>query len=151
MLRRLRHQQSIGEMLMVTAREIMRADDHHVTPADSVVAAARVMRDSALPQIPVCEDGRLVGVVSQRDIVTGCVASGRDPGRTCAGDLMRSSEAVVDADASIETALIVMAEHRVRGVPVLEGDTYLGVLAQDDATRSLLPDLVKQSANGASR
>jgi CBS domain-containing protein len=136
---------------MVTAREIMRAEDHHVTPADSVVAAARVMRDSALPQIPVCEDGRLLGVVSQADIVTRCVAIGRDPGQTCTGDLMRTAVAVVDADASLETALVVMAEHRVRGLPVMEGDTYVGLLAQVDATRSLLPELLTPSADDASR
>jgi CBS domain-containing protein len=139
---------------LVTAREIMRAGYHHVTPGDSVVAAAQVMRASALPQIPVCEDGHLVGVVSEADIVTRCVANGRDPGQTSAGDLMRAAEAVVDADASLETALVVMAEHRVRGIPVVDGDTYLGLLAQVDATRSLLPELPEQlrpSADDGSR
>lgn len=134
------HQQSIGEDAIITAREIMRVSDHHVTPDDSVVAAARVMRDCALQQIPVCESGRLIGVVSHHDIVTRCVASGNDPHGTAIGELVRYTEAVVDAGDSLETALIVMAEHRVRGVPVLDGETYLGVLAQVDVTRSLVPD-----------
>jgi len=123
---------------VVTAREIMQMDAQHVEPGDSVVMAARVMRETTLQQVPVCQAGRLVGVVTQSDIVTRCVADGGDPGMTAVSDLARQTIATVDAGDSLERALIVMAEHRVRGLPVLDGETFVGVLAQADVTRSLL-------------
>ncbi len=122
---------------MVTAREIMQVDAYHVEPHDSVVVAAQVMRDKRLLQVPVCDNGRLLGVVSQADIVTRCVAAGRDPGATRSSDLVRQTDAIVDVGDSLEKALIVMAEHRVRGLPVMDGDTLVGLLSQSDVTRSL--------------
>lgn len=126
-----------GERAVVTAREVMHSEAHHVQPGDSVVVAAQVMRDTSLLQVPVCEAGRLVGIVTQADIVTRCVADGWDPRTTAAGDLARNAIATVDVEDSLEKALIVMAGHRVRGLPVLDGETFVGVLAQADVTRSL--------------
>ncbi len=122
---------------MVTAREIMHSDAYHVEPHDSVVAAAQVMRNKKIVQVPICDAGRLMGVVTQADIVTRCVASGRDPRETQVIDLVRHAQATVDVGDSLEKVLIVMAAHRVRGVPVLDGDTLVGILAQSDVTRSL--------------
>ena len=124
---------------MVTAREVMQTGAaQHVQPEDSVVTAARVMRDTTLQQVPVCLAGRLLGVVTQSDIVFRCVADGRDPSTTLAGDLARKTAATVEVGDSLEKALIVMAEHHVRGLPVMDGDTFVGVLAQSDVTRSLI-------------
>lgn len=122
---------------MVTAREIMQIDAYHVEPHHSVVVAAQVMRDKHLLQVPVCDNGRLLGVVSQADIVTRCVAAGHDPQTTSSGDLVRQTDATVEVGDSLEKALIVMAEHRVRGLPVMDGDRFVGLLAQSDVTRSL--------------
>jgi CBS domain-containing protein len=125
-------------MAVVTAREIMQTGAaQHVQPDDSVVMAAQAMRDTTLQQVPVCLAGRLLGIVTQSDIVTRCVAEGRDPSTTLAGDLVRRTTATVDVGDSLEKALILMAEHHVRGLPVLDGDTFVGVLAQSDVTRSL--------------
>jgi CBS domain-containing protein len=123
---------------VTTAQDVMRIDASHLGPSDSVQQAAVVMRDSGIPQVLVCEADRLVGIVTRRAIVENCVADGRDSGSMPVSDLCRPTEAIVDVGDSLERALIVMAEHRVRGLAVLDEGSFVGVLAQSDVTRALL-------------
>ena len=123
---------------MSTARDVMQADAHRVEADDSVLHTAQLMRDARLGLIPVCDKGRLVGVVTSTDIVTRCVAEGHDPQTTPAGQLAKTTQATVDAGDSLEKALVVMAQYRVRRLPVIDGEALIGVLSQGDVTRSLV-------------
>lgn len=121
------------------AEEIMRVDSVHVDASASIVEVARVMRDQRLAALPVCRAGRMIGEVTQTDIVTRCVARGLDPSHLRAVDFARSTSAVIGVGDSIETALITMATHRVRRLPVVDGDRLVGEVTQVDVTSSLAP------------
>ena len=126
----------IGEDIVI-AREIMRVDGVHVDASASIVEVARVMRDERLASLPVCRAGRMIGEVTQSDIVTRCVAGGLDPSALQAAELTRSTMAVIGVEDSVETALITMATHRVRRLPVVDGDLLVGEVTQVDVTSSL--------------
>ncbi len=127
---------------MVTAREIMNVAGEFVSADDTLADAARKMRDLDTASLPICHDGKfLAGVMTDRDIVVRCIANGGDPHTTHAGDLIaddKMTTVTIDANASIEQALITMAAHRIRRLPVVEGDNLVGVLRQSDVTQSLV-------------
>jgi CBS domain-containing protein len=98
------------------------------------------MRDLDVGALPVCgDDGRLTGIITDRDIVIRCVAAGRDPGTVSAGDLALGTPYTVDADADVLEALLVMEEHRIRRLPVTGSHGLVGMITEADVVRNL-PD-----------
>ena len=123
---------------MIIARDIMLSADEYVGANDTLAVAARKMRDLGVSQVPVCgPHGSLAGVMTDRDIVVQCIAAGGDPYTVRAGELASSAPAWITADATLEQALITMAAHRVRRLPVFDGDDWVGMLADTDVARSL--------------
>jgi len=127
---------------MTTARDLMTVDPVSILESDTLVVAARTMRDSAVFSLPVCAEGhRLTGVITDRDIIVGCVADGGDPWTTTAGQLADGTPVVVAADGGIEEALQLMASKRVRRLPVVdEGGRLVGDL-HEAAVAIALPEL----------
>jgi CBS domain-containing protein len=123
-----------------TARDIMTADpafcDQNVTVAD----AARQMADENIGALPVCTaQGRLAGVITDRDLAIHVVAQGRDPSTKLA-DLLDGSEVVtIGADDSAEEAIRTMKDHAVRRLPVIDGNRLVGMVSQADIARAM-PD-----------
>ncbi|MEJ7775204.1 MAG: CBS domain-containing protein [Nocardioidaceae bacterium] len=123
---------------MVTTRDIMRTTDEHVGAHETLADAARKMRDLDVALLPVCgPQGSLAGMMTDRDIVTRCIAAGGDPYTVLVGELVDEMPVHISADASIEHALVTMASHRVRRLPVFDGGNWVGMLADTDAARSL--------------
>jgi CBS domain-containing protein len=123
---------------MATARELMTPRAECVGENESLVDAARKMRDLDVGALPICgEDNRLKGMVTDRDIVIRCIAEDGDPSQTRAGDLGQGKPVTIGADDSIEEALRTMAEHQVRRLPVIDGHQLVGMLAQADIARAL--------------
>lgn len=101
-----------------------------------VVDAAKLMEREGVGSIPVCEDGKLVGIVTDRDIALRVVASGLDPRQTKIQDVMTREVESVSADAPIDRALEVMESRQVRRIPVIDGGGKLvGIIAQADIAR----------------
>jgi len=123
---------------MVTTRDIMRTTDEHVGSHETLADAARKMRDGDVAVLPVCgPQGSLAGMMTDRDIVIRCLAVGGDPYTVLVGDLVDATPVHISADASIEQALVTMASHRIRRLPVFDGGTWVGMLADTDVARSL--------------
>ena len=121
-------------------REIMSSGADCVGENETLVDAARKMRDLDVGALPICgEDNRLKGMVSDRDIVVRCVAEGGDPSTTTAGSLGRGKPVTIGADDSVEEALATMKEHQVRRLPVIDGHDLVGVVSQADIARAM-PD-----------
>lgn len=100
---------------------------------DSVAAAARRLAEIDVGALPICgEDDRLKGMVTDRDIVVKIVAPGLDPAATEAGSLASGTPIWVEADASLERAMALMAEHKVRRLPVIEEKRLVGMISQSD-------------------
>jgi CBS domain-containing protein len=101
----------------------------------SVVDAAKTMAREDVGPIPVVEGIRLVGIITDRDIVVRVVAEGRDPHSTSVGDVASSDLATVSPDEDLDRALQLLAERQVRRLPVVDGETLVGVVAQADIAR----------------
>jgi CBS domain-containing protein len=99
---------------------------------DMVVEAARLMSEHRIGALPVLHDGELVGVFSERDIVSRVVAGARHPGATPVAEVMTPNPRTVSIDEDVETCLFVMCELGFRHLPVCEGKTVKGMLSLQD-------------------
>lgn len=100
-------------------REVMRQTVHLVAPDTTVMAAARRMREDGVGCLPVAEGGRLVGMVTDRDLVTRAIARGKDVNLVLVREIMSINVVCCLADQTVGEALAVMAAHQVRRLPVL--------------------------------
>jgi CBS domain-containing protein len=105
--------------------------------ADKPVAyAAKMMRDEDVGLAPIVEGDRLVGTVTDRDIVTRVIAEGRDPQSTTVREVASTDLVTIDPQQPLDEALNLMARHQVRRLPVVEQDGRLvGVVAQADVAQ----------------
>jgi CBS domain-containing protein len=116
-------------------REVMTSKVRACEPGATVEDAAKVMAQEDVGPVPVVEDGRLTGIVTDRDIVVRVVADGRDPGSTTVGEIASTDLVTVSPDDDLDTALKLLAENQVRRVPVVEGDRLVGIVSQADVAR----------------
>ena len=103
----------------------------------SVVEAAKLMKSEDVGSLPVTEDGRLIGMVTDRDIAIRVVAEGNDPQSVTVGEVASRDVVTVDPQQGLDEALRLMAKHQVRRLPVVEEDGRLvGILAQADVAQA---------------
>jgi CBS domain-containing protein len=118
-------------------RDLMTTDPRSLAGGSSVIEAARLMRDDDVGVIPVVEDGKLVGTLTDRDITIRVVAEGRSPDNTTVGEIASRDLVTVDPQQDLDEALRLMARHQVRRLPVVEEDGKLvGIVAQADIARN---------------
>ncbi|POX82997.1 CBS domain-containing protein [Mycobacterium kansasii] len=130
---------------MSTAKDIMHIGATCIGEHETLAAAARHMRDLGVGALPICgDDDRLHGMITDRDIVTKCIAAGHDPNTMTAGELAQGSTYHVEADASIEAMLNVMEEHQVRRLPVIEDHRLVGIVSEADIARHLPEHAIAQ-------
>ncbi|MGW9183854.1 CBS domain-containing protein [Agromyces sp. NPDC055661] len=123
---------------MTLARDLMTPDPTCVKEHQTLVDAARMMRDLDVGALPICgDDDRLKGMLTDRDIVVKCVADGGDPGSVTAGSLAEGKPLTIGADVDVREALEVMQEYQVRRLPVIDGHDLVGIIAQADIAREL--------------
>jgi CBS domain-containing protein len=120
---------------MTQVREVMTSNPTSCSAEASVADAAKAMAKEDVGPIPVVEGDRLVGIITDRDIVVRVVAEGRDPSATTVGEVASSDLATVSPDEDLDRALQLLAERQVRRLPVVEGETLVGVVAQADIAR----------------
>lgn len=118
-------------------RDLMNQSVVSITPAESASLAARLLSRHNLGSLPVCgEDGGLRGIVTDRDIVTRCVAAEEDPEKVQVKDIMTRNCAVVSPDDDVREAARMMAGKQVRRLPVLEGGKVVGMVSLGDLALS---------------
>jgi CBS domain-containing protein len=88
----------------------------------------------------VCEDGRLVGVVTRKTLVREVVAAGRDPESTPLGEIAEPPVFTLPAEMEVDEAFRALEEHDLERVPVVDGDRLVGVLARVVLQRRLAED-----------
>jgi CBS domain-containing protein len=98
--------------------------------------AAKLMKKADAGMIPVVRDNKLVGTVTDRDIAIRLVAEGKDPAATTVGEIASKDVVTIGPDQDIAEALGLMASNQVRRLPVVEGETLIGVVAQADVARA---------------
>jgi len=113
--------------------------DHH----DSIVAAARRMRASGLVSIPVTGDqGRFLGMLSDRDIVERCIAAGLDPATTPVRSVVQPGQSTTFPDRVVDAGVMLqIVQHPHAELPVVDGGRLVGMLGIADVAIPLLGDL----------
>jgi CBS domain-containing protein len=113
-------------------RDAMTANPRTATPAQSLAEAAQIMQSEDVGSVPVVEDGRLVGVLTDRDIAIRAVAEGVDVQTLNVGDVASREPVTVEPGQDLDEALALMARHQVRRLPVVDDGQLVGILAQAD-------------------
>ena len=121
---------------MAAIRDLMTENPEACAPSATVADAARVMRDQDVGPVPVVEGDRLVGIVTDRDLVVRVLAEGRDPSSTTLGEIASSDLTTVSPDTDLHEALDLMSASQVRRLPVVEGGRLVGIVAQADIARA---------------
>lgn len=123
---------------MPRVREIMTGAPHCVRESETVLDAARQMAELGVGAVPVCgEDNRLLGMLTDRDVVVRVLAEGKDPRAVHAGEATDGDLVTIGPDADASDLLRTMASHQVRRLPVLEDGRLVGVVSLADVARSL--------------
>ena len=114
-------------------RDIMSHTVVRIHPEETVAVAARMLDRYNIGILPVCgSDGRLCGLVTDRDLVTRCVASGRDPGRTQVREVMTGRVISVQPDTDAGAAAHLMGREQIRRLPVTENGRLCGMISLGD-------------------
>lgn len=117
---------------MTQVKDVMSSNPTTCEPQASVVDAAKVMAKEDIGPIPIVEGDRLVGLVTDRDLVVRVLAEGRDPQSTTVGEIASRDLVTVSPDEDFDSVLEKLAENQVRRLPVVEGDRLVGIIAQRD-------------------
>lgn len=133
-------------------RDVMHVGVTWVEPGRSISDLARMMRDEDIGSIPVGENDRLVGMVTDRDIVCKGLADGKDLDSLTARDVMTGPIVYCRADEDIDDAVRIMEEHEIRRLPVINEDKRMvGMLSMGDiadcASRDLTAEVTRAVAD----
>lgn len=132
---------------MATARDLMHSGAQCIKEDQTLLDAAKMMRDMDVGSLPICgKDDKLHGMITDRDIVVHCLADGGDCSTVTAGEMAQGSVYWVDAASDVDDALAVMEEHQVKRVPVLEDHRLVGMISESDITSRLDKERISQYA-----
>ncbi len=118
-------------------RDIAMKDTYCASPAMSLNEIASMMKRHGVGAMPVCDGDKLVGMITDRDIVISCVAAGMDAVACQAKEFMTSNPITVTPESDLEEAARVMAREQVRRLPVVEEGCLVGMLSLGDIAMAL--------------
>jgi CBS domain-containing protein len=132
--------------------EIMTRQVEVIQPDDSLLLAAKKMRDRDIGFLPVCDGTALMGVLSDRDITIRALAEGMDPSIMLSRDLMTTPAIYCFEDQDVSEAAQIMEENQIRRLVVLsrEGENLVGVVSLGDLARKSTNDLSGKVLKGVS-
>ncbi|MEU6117167.1 CBS domain-containing protein [Streptomyces sp. NPDC047117] len=126
---------------MTTAGDIMHPGAQWIPEDVTLDRAAQLMRELDVGALPISDaDERLCGILTDRDIVVGCVAMGHDPTRVTAGEMAQGTPRWIDATADVTEVLDEMQGHRIRRLPVIENKRLVGMISEADLAGHLTDD-----------
>lgn len=132
---------------MTTAGDIMHRGAQWIPAHETLDRAAQLMRELGVGALPISDENeRLCGILTDRDIVIGCVAVGRDPSRVTAGEMAQGTPRWIDANADISDVLREMKEHQIRRLPVIENKRLVGMISEADLALNLRENEIGQWA-----
>lgn len=112
---------------------------HSVASSATVAEAVRVMNQRQVGSVVVLEVGRLVGIFTERDVLTRVVGAGRQPANTCVADVMTHDVKTISPHTSVEEVMSLFTDRRCRHIPVVDDSgTMLGLISIGDVMRWLV-------------
>ncbi len=126
---------------MATIRDLLiNRTIHYIQPEQTVFEAANYMMNCKVGAVPVLDGTKLVGVFSERDIMSKVVTRRRDPLTTRISEVMSTELRTLEPTSSCEDAMVVMQTHGVRHLPVCDGNMLVGFLSLRDLLRQTLEE-----------
>jgi CBS domain-containing protein len=131
-------------------REIMTREVETITPDASLPDAAQKMKTLDIGALPVCDDNRMIGMITDRDITVRAVAEGQDPAAMCVGDVMSPDLVFCYDDQDVQEAAKLMEEKQIRRLPVMDrskrlvGIVSLGDIAVRHYDEKLIHEVLQQ-------
>jgi CBS domain-containing protein len=113
-------------------REVMTESVIKLPSSATLFQAARQMRDADVGSVVVEDEGRVVGLVTDRDLVVRAIADGRDPETTPLSEVASTNLVTVSPDDDMDLAIQIMIERSLRRVPVLERGKIVGIVSLGD-------------------
>jgi CBS domain-containing protein len=111
-----------------------------VGPGDTVYDAIKLMADKDIGALMVVDDGKIVGIVTERDYARNVFLKGRGSPQTLVGEIMATNVACVTPDKSIEECMAIMTARMVRHLPVVNDGKLLGIVSIGDLVKSIISD-----------
>jgi CBS domain-containing protein len=121
-------------------RDIMHTDVKTTSPGDTFEQVASVLHDHGISSVVVLDEGNLVGIVTERDLVN-VVAEGKDPKSTTVGERMTRDLDTVEPKTDIAEAAEHMARLKIRHLPVVQEGTLAGIISIRDLTNWAVHEL----------
>lgn len=119
---------------------------------NSVEEAAKIMKELNVGSVPVTSEGRVVGIVTDRDLVLRNIASGRGPRDTRVEEVMTTTVVSATPDMDIHQAADVMAKNQIRRLPVTQNDRLVGIVSIGDlAVRNIYENEAGEALSNISR
>lgn len=112
-------------------KEIMTTDVETCMPESTLQEVASKMREINVGSIPICEDGRLVGIVTDRDIVVRGLAE-QIPSEAPISEILSAEVVTGTVDLTVEEAAEMMATHKIRRLPIVTGEQVIGIVSLGD-------------------
>ena len=123
---------------MTTARDIMHVGVTCIGEHETLQHAAQQMRDLDVGSLPVCgDDDRLRGIITDRDIVTKCIADGVDPAKVTVGEVAHGMPVTIEPQADVTEVLRAMEQNKIHRLPVIDSQQPVGMISQADLARHL--------------
>ena len=120
-----------------TVRDVLRHKGtrvHSIAPGASALDAAVLMNQNRIGSLVVVDDGAVIGIITERDILTRVVAREQIPSHTPVVEVMSSPILTCTPDTTLNELRSTMREHRIRHVPVMDADQVIGVVSIGDIT-----------------
>jgi CBS domain-containing protein len=111
-----------------------------VTPDTAVIDAIRVMAEKHVGALLVMEGPRMAGIISERDYARKVVLLGRSSESTPVRDIMTAAVRTIEPEDTVDDAMRLMTEHRIRHLPVLEGAKVIGIVSIGDLVKSVIEE-----------
>ncbi|MFT4416092.1 CBS domain-containing protein [Fredinandcohnia humi] len=124
---------------METVRDVMSTDVEYCTPLDNVYEVAVKMKDLDVGAIPILENNKLIGMITDRDLVVRGYAEKRS-GSNQVTNVMSENLITCSPDTSLEEASQLMAKHQIRRLPVVENGQLIGIVSLGDLATYKMSD-----------
>ncbi len=129
-------------MSLLTIKDVMVTDLVTVTADLNVKEAVKVMNDFEIGCLIVVEDGKAVGILTERDILKRVVEKGKDPEKTLVKDVMSKPLIVVNPEMGLEEAIETMFKNKIKKLPVVKDGKLVGLVTFTDIAR-IQPVMIK--------
>ncbi|MBD7912748.1 MULTISPECIES: CBS domain-containing protein [Clostridium] len=113
-------------------KDIMSKDVVSLDSKDSIERAAQMMKQFDVGSIPVCNEKRLVGIITDRDITLNSVASGKNPTEQQISDVMTSHLITGNPNMDVQDVAKIMSREQIRRLPIVENNSLVGMISLGD-------------------